>query len=89
MTAPPTTKTDLQYVYALNCCSYSRIELVYHGTRRPRHDEHDMRGTTVQQSKLKLKNIARHKGAVGYGICGGVYIFWLFWTIGNAKIVTI
>jgi len=39
--------------------------------------------------QTEIKNIARHKGAIGYGICGSAYIFWLFWTIGNAKIVTI
>ena len=34
--------------------------------------------------------IACHNEAIGQGICGGVYIFfWLLWTIGNAKTVTI
>ena len=33
----------------------------------------DTQGTTVQQSKLKLKLLQQHKGVVGQGICGGVF----------------
>jgi hypothetical protein len=76
-------------MYAAKLSCALQTNLMTHAKDKPRHDQYDdTQGTTIQNSKLKLKNIAMAQRGCRSGNMWWCIFLSFLWTLGNAKTVT-